>query len=170
MTAQRLTPNRPLDRVSAFLAAQADTPVVRTTAGHPIALGWATVELDRAAVELGTELGTPADRFQDAPGTAMLGARCRMARGILPDGTFLVLLEPATEGRLAGSLARSGEGPVSVWLAVVDLDSALAALRTAGIGTSAEHDGPFRAERLIMDGPIHGPYRILVELAGTIRP
>jgi hypothetical protein len=170
MTSYRMTANRPLDRLSAFVAAQADTPVVRTTAGDPIAVGWATVELDRAAVELATELGIPADRFLEAPESATLGARCRSARGVLPDGTSLVLLEPSTEGRLAGSLARSGEGPVSVWLAVEDLDSTLAALRAAGIGTSAEHDGPFRAERLVMDGPIHGPYRILVELAGTIRP
>ena len=171
MTAHRTTPNphRPLDRISALLAAQADTADVRATAGRVIAVGWATVELDRAAIELGTELGIPADRFLDAPGTATLGARCRMARGVLPDGTSLVLLEPATEGRLAGSLARSDEGPVAVWLVVADLDSALAALRVAGIETSVEHHGPFGAERLVLDRPIHGPYRLLVELAGTIR-
>jgi hypothetical protein len=170
MTAHRTSVNPPIDRLSALLAAQADSAVVRTTAGQLIAVGWATVELDRAAVELGTELGIPADRFLDAAETATLGARCRMARRVLPDGMSLVLLEPATEGRLAGSLARSGEGPVSVWLAVADLDSALAALRETGIGTSAERVGPLGAERLALDGSIHGPYRLLVELAGTIRP
>jgi hypothetical protein len=165
-----MSANPPLDRLSPLVAAQADTAVVRTTAGRPIAVGWATVELDRAAIELGTELGIPAERFLDAPETATLGARCRMAHGALPDGTSLVLLEPATEGRLAHRLARSGEGPAAVWLAVADLNSAVAALRRAGIETSVERVGPFGAERLALDGPIHGPYRLLVELAGTIRP
>jgi hypothetical protein len=169
-----VTADRPLHRLAALLAAQADAAIIRAIAGRPVAVGWATVELDRAAVELGTELGIGVERFIDAHATVALGARCRVARGCLPDGCSLVLLEPSTEGRLAASLARSGEGPVAVWLAVADLASAVAALRPAGIETTAERAGPLGAERLVLDGPIqgriNGPYRLLVEPAGTIGP
>lgn len=158
----------PLDRLSALFAAQADTQTVRLIAGRLIALGWATVELERAAMEVGAELRIPAERFVGAAATPALGARCRVARGVLPGGASLVLLEPATEGRLAATLARSGEGPAAVWLAVVDLPSAIAALRVAGVETSVERAGPFGAERLVLDRPIHGPHRLLVELARTI--
>jgi hypothetical protein len=164
-----VTANGPLDRLLALLDAVVETPTVGAVAGRPIALGWATVELERAAVELGAELGIPVERFVDAEETTALGARCRMARGVLPEERSVVLLEPATEGRLAATLARSGEGPAAVWLAVTDLPSALAALRVAGVDTSVERAGPFGPERLVLDGPIHGPHRLVVELAGTIR-
>ena len=156
----------PLDRLRALMAAAADAEPGRPIAGRAIALGWATVELERAAVELGAELGIPAERFVGAAETSALGARCRVAREVLPDGMSLVLLEPATEGRLAATLARFGEGPAAVWLAVADLPVAVAAAR---VEMSVERAGPFGAERLILGGPIHGPHRLLVELAGTIR-
>ncbi|MDO8483713.1 MAG: hypothetical protein Q7S35_02070 [Candidatus Limnocylindrales bacterium] len=159
----------PLHRLRALLAAVAEVQPRRAIAGRPIALGWATVELERAAAELGAELGIPADRFLDAAQTFALGARCRVVRGVLPDAMSLVLLEPATEGRLAATLARFGEGPAAVWLAVADLPGAAASARVAGIEISVERAGPFGAERLVLDGPIHGPHRLLIELAGTIR-
>ena len=164
-----MTANGTLDRVGALLAAVAGAETVRAIAGRPIALGWATVELDRAAVELGAALGIPAERFLGAAESAALGARCRVARGVLPEGHSLVLLEPATEGLLAATLARSDEGPAAVWLAVTDLASAIATLRVAGVDTSAEGAGPFGPERLVLDGPTRGPHRLAVELAGTIR-
>lgn len=163
-----MTEIKALERLLAVLATEA---IVRTTVaigGRTLALGWATVELDRAAVDLGAALRLPSDRFADVEASLLLGARCRVARGALADGISLVLLEPVTEGRLAAKLARFGEGPAAVWLAVADVSDAVAVLGASGAHTSTGRAGPFGAERLIVDGPIHGPHRLLVERAGTI--
>jgi len=164
-----VTASGPLERLQSLHAATADDPRLAPIACRPIALGWATVELDRAAVELGAALDLPAARFVEVDPTPALGARCRIARGVLPTGMTLVLLEPNTEGRLAASLARHGEGPAAVWLAVGDLPAALAGLRSAGLATSVERPGPLGAELLLLDGPIDGPHRLVVERPGTIR-
>ena len=165
-----MTATRALDRVRDLLAAEADGRIVRTSAGRPVAIGWATVELDRAAAELGVQLGVDSDAFIDADATVALGGACRVARGVLPGDASLVLLEPITEGFLAATLARHGEGPAAIWVAVTDLRSAVAALAVAGARTTVERGGPFGPERLVLDGATFGPHRLLVELAGTIRP
>jgi hypothetical protein len=138
-----------------------------------VAVGWATVELDRAALELAAELGIASDRFGEAVGSPLLGARCRLAVGLLPDDVAVVLLEPDTEGRLAGRLARFGEGPAAVWLGVADIASAADALRLAGVATSIDRPGPFGLERLVHGWPASmpsgDPDRLLVRRAGTIR-
>lgn len=164
-----MTPTGPTERLQGYLVAGTEDPIRRAIDGRPIALGWSTVELERAAAELGAAFDVPAGRFLTARATAVLGARCQVAHGLLQGGISLVLLEPATEGRLAASLARFDEGPVATWLAVPDLRAAVAALRAMGLQVSAAGDGPFGAERLVLDGPIHGPYRLLVQPAGTIR-
>lgn len=134
----------------------------------PVALGWATVELDRALRELGGALGIRPERFAASADSRFLGARCRVAHAAVGRAA-LVVLEPATEGRLAATLARNGEGPAVIWLAVADLAHAADVARAAGIATSAGRDGPFGAERLILGGPIHGPHRLLVGPPSTIR-
>lgn len=155
--------------LGAVLGVAADDPVLVRTGARPIALGWATVELDRAAASLTGELSLPSDAFQIAAETLALGARCRLARGVLTGGASLVLLEPATEGRLAASLARLGEGPAAIWLGVPGLAATAAALRAVGVAASAERSGPLGPERLILGGPVHGPHRLLIRLpAGTI--
>jgi hypothetical protein len=163
-----MTAAAPSERLAGLLAA---TDVQRrlVIGGRPIALGWATVELERAAVELGTDLGTEPGRFLDAPGTRALGARCRVAHGVLPGDLALVLLEPATEGRLAATLARFAEGPAAFWLSVNDLGSMADEQQAGGVWLSVERAGPFGPERLVLDGPVHGPHQLLVERAGTIR-
>jgi hypothetical protein len=148
----------PLEWLAAALAeAVADAPLADVSRG-PVALGWATVELDRAASELAAALGTSAADFLPAADSELLGARCRVAGGALPGRLSLAILEPATEGRLAATLARVGEGPAAVWLAAEDEIVA---------GTSAAHEGPFGPERIVLGGPIHGPHRLLVG-PGTI--
>jgi hypothetical protein len=160
----------PIDRLLSLLAREADDEAGQAIAGRPVAVGWSTVELERATLELAAALDLPAERFVDAAPTPILGARCRMAQEVLPSGVALVVLEPFTEGRLAGSLARHGEGPVAVWLAVAGLSAAVAVLRRAGVATAVERPGPLGAERLLLlDRPTHGPYRLIIELAGTIR-
>src|SRR6188768_48012 len=83
-----------------------------------LARGWATVELDRAAVELAGSL-VPGTAFEPAAECVHLGAFCRIGRLAEPsdDGaTLVVLLEPSTEGRMAVTMARHGEGWCATWL------------------------------------------------------
>ena len=139
----------------------------------PIAIGWATVELDRAAGELTVALGLDADRpFRPAPRSEALGAACRVA-AVRAEGRSLVVLEPDTEGRLAGSLARFGEGPVATWLSVGELDVTLATMARAGLTVLPARAGPFGGERLIGGRLEALPGRhclLLPRVAGTIHP
>lgn len=161
----------PREQVEAALLAAADGPPVRVSGARPIAVGWATVELDRAAVDLATGFGLLPGAFGPAPRSASLGCACRVAYGILSGGASLGLLEPDTEGRLAAWLARLDEGPAVAWLEVEEPAVAIEALRAAGFATSAERAGPFGPEFLIGDGAVRGPLGLLVgPSAGTIRP
>ncbi len=97
-----------------------------------VAVGWATVDLDRAWVEL-------APRTPTAPAVGavvrdeLLGARGRIL-GTSAGGVRSILLEPATEGRLAASLAHRGEGPAVLYVAptVGDLSAAVDRLTHGG--------------------------------------
>ena len=120
-----------------------------------VAIGWATVELDRAAAEL-SHLLTPGTTFEEAPSSVVLGARCRIGSVAGTPGLRVVLLEPDTEGRLAAALARAGEGWRATWV----LDS--------GVGhgprrASVARPGPLGTERLLLGGALAGPYRLFVE-------
>ena len=144
-----MTPAGPLERILAVLATASDER-------PPLALGWATVELDRAATELAAELGTVAAAFLPAADSVALGARCRVAYGVLPGGQPLAILEPRTEGRLAGRLARVGEGPAAIW-------SRAPAIRLGRRHPGPAQPGPFGPERLLSGGPAQGPYLLLIE-------
>ncbi len=132
-----------------------------------VAIGWATVEADRAATELAPLLA-PGDRFEIAADSETLGARCRVARaGQAHGGLLIVLLEPATEGRVAGFLARSGEGWAATWLDAASIAGALPASTT-----HPEHParpGPLGPESTLAGSPATGPFRMMVERA-TIGP
>jgi hypothetical protein len=123
-----------------------------------LARGWATVELDRAAAELAGAL-EPGTAFEPAPSCVHLGASCRIGRLAAPgdeDGQWLILLEPSTEGRLALTLARHGEGWCATWL---DTDP------DGSTPRSAARVGPLGPERLLLDGPPSGPHRLIVAAA-----
>jgi hypothetical protein len=76
----------------------------------PRALVLATVDADRAALELEPLLGAG---WQEVGTDEVLGARChRMTLG----RSQLLLAEPSTEGYAAACLARFGEGPIAVAL------------------------------------------------------
>ena len=162
-----MTAREPLARLDAFLAAAG--VLEPRLDGVPVAIGWATVELDRAVAELADSTGVPAERFAIGGDDELLGARCRVAVGALAEGHSLITLEPATEGRLAATLARYGEGPAVIWLAIADLSAASAATGGAGRTFSSARSGPLGIERLLLGGPIHGPHRLLVGAPGTIR-
>ena len=128
-------------------------------AAGALAVGWATVESDRAASEL-SHLLEAGSGFSDAPSSVILGARCRVGRAAGDPDLRIVILEPATEGRLAATLARSGEG----WAAIWTRDPGRAApASTPSRAPSAARPGPFGAERLELDGPLAGPHRLIVD-------
>jgi hypothetical protein len=149
------------DWLLATLAAlAADAPPAPASRLH--ALGWATVELERAERELTADLGLAPTAFVQAPDSGGLGARCRVALDAFPGRVALVILEPATEGWLSAALARYGEAPLAAWF-VRDAE-------TDGEAASSAARGPFGPERIAPDGSIEGLRRLLVEPeAGTIR-
>jgi hypothetical protein len=124
-----------------------------------IARGWATVDIDRAVRELAGLLRTGA-AFEPAPRSVVLGARC--VRGpASATGSLIVVLEPDTEGRVAGFLARYGEGWAATWLSDESTDAQAARTK--------DSPGPLGQEMLEPGGPQWGPYRLHVR-AATIEP
>ena len=81
------------------------------TAPRLVAVGWATVDIERTIADLGGVDAHPADD------ELMLGATAWLVDVAL---VRLVLLEPSTEGRLAAALARRGEGITVLYLAADD--------------------------------------------------
>ena len=117
-----------------------------------IALGWATVDAERAAMAL-HEHGP----FQLAADETILGATCRLGRRA---SLRLAILEPNTEGRLAATLARHDEGPAVLWV----VGQAPRDLRLSSVA-----DGPFGRERLVLGAPLGGRHLLVVDQpAGTI--
>lgn len=141
--------------IRATLAAAADEGR-RLDLGLPRALGWATVELDRAAGELAEALGLAPDAFTPAAGSTVLGAFCRIAHDGAGPGLALAILEPSTEGRLAAALARHGERLMAVWFRS-DGDVAIDPVTAS--------DGPFGPERLVQPARAE-PWRPFLLAAG----
>ena len=82
----------------------------------PVAgIGWATVELDRAAREL-----QGAGPFGTALRDVVLGASARRSPIGKERRPTIALLEPDTEGLLAAALARFGEGVLAIYLGPLD--------------------------------------------------
>ncbi|HET9521214.1 MAG TPA: hypothetical protein VFO73_09235, partial [Candidatus Limnocylindrales bacterium] len=122
---------------------------------------WATVDLDRAL----RELGAPGERLADDP---LLGAAIRLVRR--EGGPTIALAEPITEGRLAASLARFGEGSAGRYVVARDgLVGAARELARRGVRLSRPAEGPFGLSVLVLGGPVAGPHLVLVDpAAGTI--
>jgi hypothetical protein len=82
-----------------------------------VAIGWATVEIERAEQELEAAIGNGGS-WAEAPRDALLGARAAVYRSIAAASLLVVVLEADTEGRLAASLARHGEGIAATYVTV----------------------------------------------------
>ncbi len=109
-------------------------------------LGWATVDHERAMDELDVALGaTSSTRWTALDRDGLLGASAWLREPSV-GRPAIVLLEPDTEGRLAASLARFGEGVAAVYLGAASLGP-----RSLG-----------RA-RLAPGGPAWGPHVIVIE-------
>ena len=115
-----------------------------------VAIGWATVELDRAAANFG-------GGFEQAPDDELLGAFARIRRPI-------VILEPSTEGRLVATLVRHSEGPAAIYIGAPggDLEAGVARAVERGAGFSRAATGPLGPSALMLGGPTWGPHVILV--------
>jgi hypothetical protein len=145
-------------------------------AGGIRALGWASVEIERAARDLGWS------GAETAPDDLLLGARAAVApvdppgrrdgapgpgRGLetAPDEPLtVVLLEPSTEGLLAGALARNGEGPVALYVAAprAVASRAFAAAEAAGGRVIRADSGPLGPAALVRQPGPPGPFLVVV--------
>lgn len=143
------------------------------------AIVWATVELDRAEAELDPWLlpTDPSTNDGDAPPDPHLGARTRLRRTAVLPGAQLVLAEPLTEGRLAASLARDGEGPCAIVVQVRSgLDAWVLGARARGVAVSSRRPGPLGRAVLLPGRVMAGPHLLLVDppatgpVASTIAP
>jgi len=124
-----------------------------------VGVGWATVDADRAAGELGLP-GHPVAVVAVDP-DVLLGAAGSIWRPA-PDEPSLMLLEPSTEGLLAACLARRAEGPAVLYLAPLEgLAAGLERLGAAGV-RARRGDGPFGPEALVLDRTPAEPQLMLV--------
>jgi len=143
-----------------------------------VAVGWATVDLDRAELDLAEWLGSGPGQSDDDGTDPHLGARVRLRDADGLPGEMIALLEPTTEGRLAASLARDGEGPCALYLwPPGGLEPWIAAADRRGVAVSTRAPGPFGTSVLVVAGPVAGPHLVIVrdgspgaEAPGTIRP
>jgi len=170
-----------------------------TPAARFLALGWATIDLERAASTW------PHMRWGAAPRDSVVGARAIVGRAgmdaatdptlidaaadvALPTGPALtdpgnaadqgpaaavtiVLLEPDTEGWLAASLARYGEGPAVLYVRVPMSTIARASERLAQLDIRArDGTGPFGPEWAVAAPHAWGPTMVLVPAARPGKP
>ena len=119
---------------------------------------WATVDIERTLADRGLEA-------REAGIDTLLGARVVVVPGE-PPGPPVAIVEPATEGRLAATLARYGEGPAGRYVAVGDdLEAAMARAVAGGVAVSRVGDGPFGRSMLVLLGSVTGPHLILCDPA-----
>ncbi len=171
-----MTEPRPETSIHGVEAIAAALKVIDRLAGREArrVIGSATVDMDRAERDLVASLGSSArTRSRNVPGDELLGARCRLVTSGSGKPEVL-LLEPATEGRLAASLARFAEGPVAVYVIVPDpqFGDLVQSAGRAGLVLSTEAAGPFGRQRLVAGGPPWGAHLCVAKSAGaaTIEP
>ena len=130
-----------------------------------VGLGWATVELERAAGELAEAFrraGLPEPRWSPGARDELLGASTWVSREwrdpVSDVTTAVVLLEPDTEGRLAATLARFGEGVGATYLAARPDGPAIDPVR---LGRRA--GGPLGSGRLVLARPLWGPNVVILD-------
>lgn len=138
------------------------------TDGRVLATIWATVDLERA---LGERSGLAGESIGPSLTEPHLGARVVIAEAPSPEGVPVAVAEPTTEGRLAATLARHGEGEVGRYVAVGSpLDEIARRAVGIGIAVSRPLDGPFGRSVLVLHGPVTGPHLIIVEAPAVPSP
>jgi hypothetical protein len=129
-------------------------------AGATLANIWATVEIDRALADLGRS-GPPPGPIAAPVDDPLLGARVAVVAAA--DGNIpIALAEPSSEGRLAATLARHGEGPAGRYVrSPIGLDALRDRAAAAGLAISRPAIGPFGPAVILVTG-VAGPHLILV--------
>jgi hypothetical protein len=122
-----------------------------------VAIGWATIEIERAERELDAAIGEGGS-WADASRDVLLGARAAVYRAVAAKRPRLVVLEADTEGRLAASLARRGEGVAAVYVTV----RRGAVLAAGAFGIPA--GGPLGRGRRVARGGIGEPSIIVLDV------
>jgi hypothetical protein len=126
---------------------------------------WATVDIERTLAEREISESTP------TVGDALLGARVVIVAAAPGPDLPIAIVEPETEGRLAATLARHGEGPIGRYISVADgLDQARARAASIEIAVSRVEPGPFGRSMLVLLGPATGPHLILCDPAVPSTP
>jgi hypothetical protein len=131
-----------------------------------VAVIWATVDLERAEADLAPWLeplamSEPPPALVDEP---HLGARGRVRTTSALPGGRIVLLEPVTEGAVAASLARDGEGPCGLYVR-----GAPGAAAVATEPRLRSRPGPFGPSVRLRTTVKAGPHLLLLS-PGTIGP
>lgn len=116
----------------------------------------ATVDLERALADGGFDPALVATASVDS----VLGARVV----VLGEPASIALAEPVTEGPLAATLARAGEGVVGRYVeAPADLATIREQATAAGVRVGGAGDGPFGREVLVIRATRTAPLIVLVE-------
>ncbi len=126
-------------------------------------IGWGTVELERAARELGAELGIDSGAWVPTPRDALLGARGWSALAPAGEGPAIVLLEPDTEGRLAATLVRFAEGVAALYLRRPVAGAPAPVLASSEVRESPLAQSALGPARVVLGGPAWGPHVLLLE-------
>jgi hypothetical protein len=128
-----------------------------------LGLGWATVDTERSATGFVKALDLP-ETATSVDRDRLVGAYAHQLVDERFPGGRLVILEPSTEGRLAATLARDGEGPAVLYLGAFDgLDAWIAHARTMGVVISRAEDGPLGRSVLILGGAPSGPHLVVAD-------
>lgn len=148
-------------------AIAAALPIIDRVAGPGVrrVTGWATVDLDRAEQDLAAAfVASGSATSRDLPEDTLLGARCRLVTFGVGEREVL-LLEPSTEGRIAASLARFGEGPIAIYVVAPkpQFGDTVRDMGRSGLVLSAEAAGPFGRQRLVAGGPPWGAHLAVAE-------
>lgn len=124
-----------------------------------VGFGLSTVDIDRAIERASFEDGS---RWEPAARDELLGARAVIRLGSeRGNHLHVVLLEPDTEGRLAASLARFGEGLAAIYLASPATSTMRPPATDARYGRRA--NGPLGPARLLLGGAPWGPHVVVLE-------
>jgi hypothetical protein len=130
---------------------QADASAGGPTGTRLLAAGIATVDLGRPEATFPPPVAA-------LPDDDLLGARV-----VATGDARIHLLEPATEGRLAATLARHGEGPAALYLDVGPIALAAVRDRLVGLGERPRAgSGPFGPQLLASTRHPWGPHLLLV--------
>jgi hypothetical protein len=147
-------------------------------------IGWASVELERAAGDLDAAFhraGMPKPAWTPASRDDLLGASAWSSNEWWPtwsqeEPPAIVVLEPDTEGRLAAALARFGEGVRAIYVAPRPEHLAPRPDAGSGSGETEQHaaridatrlgtaaPGPLGRARLLLARPAWGPHVIVLD-------